>query len=282
MYNAGLVLEGGGMKGVYTAGVLDFFLDKELEFENVYGVSAGACTMCSYLSKQKGRGRDTMTDYLNDKHYMGLFSMATTGDIFGVDMNYDLVPNYLNPYDYETFNKYKGNAYAVVTNIETGEAEYAKLTDMHEGIQYVRASSSLPLVSRNVKIGNNLYLDGGIADPIPIKKSIEDGNVKNIVVMTKPVGFRRQPEGMLKAIKLKYHKYPKVYELMANRHITYNETMDYIEAEAKKGSIILIRPKVDTHIARMEKDKDKLLALYEEGYNEAKEQYENIIEYLNK
>ncbi len=281
MYDAGLVLEGGGMKGVYTAGVLDFFLDKNLEFKNVYGVSAGACTMSSYISKQRGRGRDTMIDYLEDKHYMGFYSMLTTGDIFGVNMSYDLVPNYLNPFDFDTFNKYEGNAIAVVTNIETGRAEYVRLSDMHEGVQYVRASSSLPLVSRNVKINGNLYLDGGIADPIPIKKSEEDGNVKNIVVMTKPVGYKRKPESTIKLIKLRYRKYPKVYELMENRHITYNNTMDYIEAEAEKGKLILIRPKENIYIDRMEKDKEKLLYLYEEGYKEAEEQYDKIIAYLN-
>lgn len=282
MINAGLVLEGGGMKGIYTAGVLDFFLDKNLEFSSIYGVSAGACQMTSFLSKQKERGRDVMLDYLDDKRYMGFFSLATTGDIFGADMNFNLVPNYLNPYDYEAFKKYEGKAYAVVTNIETGEAEYKQLTDMKKDVDYVRASSSLPLVSRNVKIDGKMYLDGGIADSIPIKKSLGDGNVKNVVVMTKPVGFRREPEKKLLLMKARYVKYPKVYELMRDRHITYNETMEYIEKEAKKGNLFLIRPQVDTHIERMEKDKSKLIALYEEGYKEAEKQYEAMMEYLNK
>ena len=194
MFEAGLVLEGGGMKGVFTAGVLDFFLDKGIEFKNIYGVSAGACTMSSYVSKQRGRALETMTDYLGSKRYMGAYSLLTTGDIFGVDFSYDLVPNYLNPFDYETFKKYEGNAYAVVTNIVTGEAEYIKLKDMETDVEYVRASSSLPLVSRNVEINGNKYLDGGMADSIPIRKSEADGNVKNIVVMTKPVGYRREKE----------------------------------------------------------------------------------------
>ena len=282
MFDAGLVLEGGGMKGVYTAGVLDFFLDMGIEFSSVYGVSAGACTMSSYLSKQKGRGRDVMIDYLKDKRYMGIYSLLTTGDIFGADMSYNLVPNYLNPFDYKTFNEYKGNAYAVITDIESGEPVYKKIEDMSKDIVYIRASSSLPLVSRNVKIDGHLYLDGGISDAIPIKKSEADGNVKNVVIMTKPVGFRRNPEKTQKLIKLRYHKYPKVVELMENRHIAYNETMDYIEKQSKAGNLFLIRPDEDLKIGRMEKDPDKLSALYLEGYKDAEKNYEEMLHYLNR
>ncbi|MBQ9863274.1 MAG: patatin family protein [Lachnospiraceae bacterium] len=282
MFEAGLVLEGGGMKGVFTAGVLDFFLDKGIEFKNIYGVSAGACTMSSYVSKQRGRALETMTDYLGSKRYMGAYSLLTTGDIFGVDFSYDLVPNYLNPFDYETFKKYEGNAYAVVTNIVTGEAEYIKLKDMETDVEYVRASSSLPLVSRNVEINGNKYLDGGMADSIPIRKSEADGNVKNIVVMTKPVGYRREKEKALAAFKARYIKYPKVYELMKNRHIVYNETVDYIEKQAREKKLILLRPLDDIYIDRLEKDSDKLTALYNEGYKEAEQRYDEIMEYLNK
>lgn len=282
MINAGLVLEGGGMKGIYTAGVLDFFLDKNLSFAYYYGVSAGACTMASYLSGQRGRGRDVMLDYLSDRHYMGLYSLATTGDIFNVDTNYNLIPNYLNPYDYEAFAGHEGRAFAVVTDIESGEAVYHELTDMEKDIEYIRASSSLPLVSKNVKIDGHLYLDGGIADSIPIKKSVADGNVKNIVVMTKAEGYRREPEKTAFAIKAKYRKYPKVYELMKNRHIAYNETMDYIEAEALLGNLFLIRPQIDLEISRLEKDPEKLTRLYEQGYNDAASKYEAMMEYLNK
>ena len=284
MIDAGLVLEGGGMKGVYTAGVLDFFLDKKLEFKNVYGVSAGACTMCSYISKQRGRGRDCFVDYVGEKDYMSYQSLLKTGDIFNVGMSYNLVPNCLNPFDYETYKKFEGNAYAVVTNIETGEAEYVKIEDMEDGMDYIRASSSLPLVSRNVKIGGNLYLDGGIADSIPIKRSEADGNAKNVVILTKPIGYRRSPENSkaLAALKVRYFKYPKVYELMKKRAETYNATMDYVEAQAKEGKLFLLQPEVDFEIDRLEKNKDKLNALYEEGYKETESRYEALMEYLNK
>lgn len=282
MIDAGLVLEGGGMKGIFTAGVLDFFIDKGLYFTNNYGVSAGACTMASYLSGQKGRARDVMLDYLSDKHYMGMYSLLSTGNIFGADLNFNLVPNYLNPFDYEAFSKFEGNAYAVVTDIESGEPVYKKITDIRKELDYIRASSSLPLVSRNVSIDGHLYLDGGIADSIPIRKSESDNNKLNVVVMTKPVGYRREEEKLLKFIKVKYHKYPKLYELMANRHIAYNETLDYIEKQAEEGSLFLIRPVNDLKIDRLEKDTEKLLSLYEDGYREASEKYEALLSYLEK
>lgn len=283
MYNAGLILEGGGMRGVYTAGVLDFFLEKEVEFSSVYGVSAGACNMASYLAKQKERGRDVMIDYLGDKRYLGLYSLVTTGDLFGVDMIYDLVPNYLNPIDRETYRAYTGKAYAVVANIETGKAEYLQVKDPVEDVEYIRASSSLPLVSKNVKIGDSLYLDGGIVDSIPIRKSEKDGNIKNVVVMTKAIGYSRKPESKknLALLKARYINYPNVYELMKRRHQAYNNALYYIETKEKAGELIIIRPTADLEIGRIEKDRDKLMALYELGYNDAKAKYEEMIKYLS-
>ncbi len=281
MYQAGLVLEGGGMKGVYTAGVLDFFLDKDLEFSGVYGVSAGACSMCSFLSKQRGRAYDVTVDYLETRKYCSVESLLTTGDLFHVDTCYHLVPEYLYPYDYDTFNAYKGKAYSVVTNIETGKPEYLRVRDMKKDIDMIRASASLPLVSRNVKIGGKLYLDGGISDAIPLQKSVLDGNRKNIVVMTKETGFVRKPSEHLELIKLRYLKYPKVYELMANRHINYNENTAYVERMAEDGKAFVIRPKKQSNVGRIEKDKKKLQALYQEGYEDAGACYEQLLEYLN-
>lgn len=282
LYQAGLVLEGGGMKGVYTAGVLDFFLDKNIDFAKCYGVSAGACTLCSYLSKQRGRGVAVTVDYLEDKNYCSVYSLVKTGDLFNVDMCYHKIPDRLNPFDYEAFDKNESLGYAVVTNIETGLAEYIPLRDMHEDIEAVRASASLPLVSRNVKIGDHLYLDGGLADSIPLLHSITDGNRKNVVIMTKEVGYRRQPSGQLGLIRARYKKYPKVYELMKNRHIEYNRTLDYLQAQVKNGNAFLIQPKHKSDVGRIEKNKDKLLALYQEGYDEAAACYEELMAYLEK
>jgi len=281
MYEAGLVLEGGGMKGIYTAGVLEFFLDKEIEFASCYGVSAGACHLCSFLSKQKKLAYRVAVNYLDNKRYCGMFSLLTTGDLFGADMCYDLIPNYLDPYDFETFYKYEGKAYAVVTNIRTGKPEYMRLKDMHEDILAVRASSSMPLVSRKVKIGEEYYLDGGLADSIPIVRSVSDGNEKNVVVMTKETGFRREAESALAAVRVRYARYPKVYELMKTRDKQYNETLDILETMEKEGKAFIIRPKRKSSVGRVEKDKRKLDALYEEGYRDAEECYLELLEYLS-
>lgn len=280
MYQAGLVLEGGGMKGIYTAGVLDYFLEKEMEFKNCYGVSAGSIHMCNFISKQKGRGLRTGIDYLNDKRYCSMYSLITTGDFFGADFCYRMIPEELDPYDYETYSLYEGKAYAVLTNIITGEPEYYQVKDLKKDIIGIRASSSLPLLSRNVMIDGIPYLDGGISDAVPIKKSIADGNKKNVVILTKEEGYVRKPSSFGKAIKLMYRKYPKVYENMTNRHIRYNDTMQFVEAAKKEGSAFVIRPKEPLPIGRIEKDKEKLKAVYQIGYEDAKENYAKMKEYL--
>lgn len=284
MYHAGLVLEGGGMKGLYTAGVLDFFMDKGLEFSSAYGVSAGACCMCSFLSKQRGRAMATNIDYLDTRYYCGVESLVTTGDLFNVSMCYHTIPDYLYPFDNETFMKYEGKAYSVVTNLESGQAEYLRLKDMKTDIDKLRASASLPLVSRTVRIDGKCYLDGGISDAIPIRKAVLDGNRRNVVIMTKEVGFRRKPidAAQLALIKLRYVKYPKVVKLMENRHIAYNECLDYIERLERKGQIFVIRPQRISRVGRIERDKEKLTALYREGYEEAQECYEELLRYLEK
>ena len=282
MYQAGLVLEGGGMKGIYTAGVLDFFLDKGIEFSSCYGVSAGACHLCSFLSKQRGRAYDISVDYLDDPNYCSVSSLLRTGDLFGVKMCYDDIPNRLNPYDYKAFDSYRGRAFAVVTIIVTGQPEYLRLRDMHKDIAAVRASASLPLVSRKVEIGGKLYLDGGLSDSVPILRSILDGNRKNVVVLTKEVGYRREPSKHLELIRIRYAKYPKIYELMKNRHVAYNRMLDYLAAQEENGQAFVIRPQKKSGVGRVEKDKEKLRLLYEEGYREAGENYGRLMAYLEE
>lgn len=280
MYQAGLVLEGGGMKGAYTTGVLDFFLEKGIEFSRVYGVSAGAIHMMSYLSKQKKRSINIGIKYAGDKRYCSVESLLRTGDIFNVDMCYNLIPRKYDPFDNEAYLRYKGKAFAVVTNIETGKPEYLRVKDGFADLPKIRASASLPLVSRNVEIDGKLYLDGGISDAIPIQKSILDGNEKNIVILTKEVGYVRKPSSQLGAIKLRYGKYPKVYELMKNRHIAYNNTMDFLRRQQENGQAFVIQPKNPSDVGRLEKDPTKIDALYKEGYRDAAECFEQMIQYL--
>lgn len=280
MYQAGLILEGGGMKGVYTAGVLDFFLDKGIEFSSVYGVSAGACHMCSFLSRQRGRAIDISVDYLDTRRYCSAESLLTTGDLFNVDMCYHLIPEYLYPYDYEAFRQYRGKAYSVATDIVTGRPVYFRIRDMKGDIDKIRASASLPLVSRNVKIGNGYYLDGGISDSIPLGQSVVDGNQKNVVVMTKETGYVRKPSGQLGLVRARYFRYPKVYELMAQRHIYYNAQLEYIKRQQEEGRAFVIRPKRASNVGRVEKNPQKLRALYQQGYEDTAECYEELLRYL--
>lgn len=282
MINAGLVLEGGGMKGLYTAGVLDYLMEKDMYFAKCYGVSAGACHLCSYISKQKDRAHRISLDYLDDKNYCSVRSFITTGDLFNVDMCYRQIPDRLNPYDYKQAANYEGNSFSVATNIQTGKAEYFPMKEMHRDIVGVQASASLPLVSRNVKIGNGLYLDGGFSDAIPIRKSIEDGNSKNLVVLTKEVGYVRKPasKSTLALVKARYGKYPKVYELMRDRHIIYNETLEYLELQEKEGKAFVLRPQYKSDVARIEKDKTKLEKLYRQGYEDAKTNYDKLRAYF--
>ena len=282
MIEAGLVVEGGGMRGVYTAGVLDYFMEKNLYFDDCYGVSAGACHISSYVSKQIGRSIKVTLDYINDKRYCSVNSLIKTGDMFGVEMLYDLIPNKLELYDYDTFNKFKGNFYSVVTNCKTGKAEYMKIKDMKKDIIAVRASSSLPLLSRIVEINGKEYLDGGITDSIPIKKSIKDGHKKNVVILTRDKTYRKSKPKFLSFFKLKYKKYPNLVKAIENRYKMYNETLDFIEEEKAKNKVFIIQPKLPVKISRIEKDKDKLKALYDQGYEDAKELYEDLMKFLEE
>lgn len=284
MIECGLVLEGGGMKGMYTAGVLEYFMEKDLYFKNCYGVSAGACHLCNYISKQKKRSYHVGLDYLNDKNYCSARSLLTTGDLFNVAMCYDTIPNRLIPYDYRTAARYEGNAYAVVTNIRTGEAEYMPMREMHRDIIAVRASASLPLVSRNVAIGSGLYLDGGIADAIPVRRAVADGNARNVVILTKEAGYVRKQasRAMRSMIRLRYAKFPKVYELVSDRHARYNETLAFLAGEEQAGRAFVIRPQVPNDIGRIEKDRKKLEALYELGYHDAKKCHDRLMGFLQR
>ena len=282
MIKAGLVVEGGGMRGVYSSGVLDFFIEKDLFFENNYGVSAGACHLCSYLAKQYKRAFRVNVDYLNDKRYCSVHSLLKTGNLFGAEMLYDIIPNELNLFDYDTYNKNESNFYVVITDINTGKPEYVKIGDLKKDIIYVRAFSSLPLLAQNVKINDKEYLDGGIYDSIPIKKSIADGNKKNVVILTRDSTYRKGKNSLMPIIKLKYKKYPNFVKSMADRYIVYNEILDFIKELEDNGDVFVIRPKKPVNIGRTEKNREKLEALYNDGYNDAKDCYEELLKYLGK
>ena len=253
----GLVVEGGAMRGLYGAGVLDVFLENDINADGVIGVSAGAVHGCSYISKQLGRSIRYYCKYSKNKNFMSWYSFFTTGDIVGRKFCYDELPNKLDPFDNEAFMASGQDFYATATDCETGKAEYFLCKDLNKEIDKLRASASMPLVSRIVDIGGGKYLDGGIADSIPIKKAIELGYDKIIVVLTQPSGYCKKSEH-LGAIKIMYRKYPKLVEAMVNRPRNYNETVAYIEKLELEGKIIVVRPSKNLHISRMEKNPEKL------------------------
>ena len=284
MYEAGLVLEGGGMRGLYTAGVLDYFIDKGIYFRNCYGVSAGATQGCSYLSKQKGRAYRIFTKYMNDKRYASFGNLLKEGNYFGKDFSLKMIPDELEPYDHETFVNSGANFYAVASNCRTGEPAYLKVEDTRREVDMdkIWASCSLPLLSKNVHIEGEEYLDGGVADSIPVVKALRDGNKKVVLVLTRDSSYRKEPNKLMPIIKLKYKSYPKLIELMEKRHRIYNKTLKRIEKFEKEGKIFVIRPKSVVEIGRLEKDTKKMKALYNAGYKEAKESFDKLMEYLNK
>lgn len=280
MYEAGIILEGGGMRGFFTAGVLDCFMDNDIYFRNLYGVSAGACHGCSYATKQRGRAFEINTKYRNDKRYAGLYSLITTGDYFGRDFQLNVIPNQLNLYDYEAFRKSGINFYAVATNCETGSPEYLKIEDMENEIDKIWASSTLPLLSRMVEIDGKKYLDGGVTDSIPVNRAIKDGNRKLVIVLTRDIEYRKKKNELLPIIKIKYGKYPKLVQAIENRHRMYNKTLAYIRKLEADGKIMVIRPDRQVQIGRLEKDTAKLTDLYNKGYDAAKEKISVLRAYL--
>ena len=277
----GLVLEGGAMRGLYTAGVLDVFLDNNIKVDGIIGVSAGVLFGVNYLSKQKGRGIRYNKKFAKDKRYMGMRSFLTTGNIVNKDFAYYEIPTKLDIFDEETFEKSDTDFWATVTNIETGEAEYIKLEKPIDQMEVLRATSAMPLVSKIVEWDNKKYLDGGVSDSIPVEKCKSMGYGKIIVVLTRTIEYRKKKANSLLA-KVKYKEYPKLIETMENRYKKYNETVEKIIDMENKKEIFVIRPSKDLKIKRIEKDVDKLQAMYDLGISDCEKQLEDLKEYIGE
>lgn len=277
-----LVLEGGAMRGMYTAGVLDTLMQNNIKFDAIIGVSAGALFGINYKSNQKGRAYRYNMQYINDKEYIGLYSYLTTGNIMNKSFCFDKLVNELDKFDYQAFKNNKTKFYVVVTNLLTGTPEYQELTDLNDQnqMEYLRASGSMQYVSKPVKINNNYYLDGATGDSIPIKYMEKLGFNKIIVVGTRPEGYQKQYKPQ--PSKIFYKKYPKFIKALSNRPSMYNETIKYIEKKANNHEIIFIRPSQDLKVKRIEKNKKKLSSLYTLGQNNAKELISTINKYLTK
>lgn len=278
----GLVLEGGGMRGIFTAGVLDLFLENNVIVDNCVAVSAGACLGASYMSKQYKRVFNAIADHINKKEYASFYNLITTGDFFDVDYSYRRVVEEFNPFDNEEYIKNPTIFQTVITNVKTGKAEYPHIRDAVKELIYIRASASLPFLSRMVEINGEKYLDGGVSDPIPLKKAIENGNKKIILILTRDKKYRKKQSKLSKISLILYKKYPKFVELMNTRYERYNETLEYIYELEKKGEVFIIQPESSLDLGRIEKNRKKLEIVYQMGYEKAKEEYKNLIEYLKK
>ncbi|WP_436372439.1 patatin-like phospholipase family protein [Cytobacillus sp. BC1816] len=274
---AGLVLEGGGMRGVYTAGVLEYFLEQDLFFPYVIGVSAGACNAASYLSKQKGRNRIVNVDYVTDSRYISWRNYFKSRQFFGMDFIFDEIPNKLVPYHYDEFYKNKSEFVIGTTDCHTGKPVYFNKKDYGKDmLKVLKASSSLPFIAPEVDFNSRVLLDGGISDPIPIKKAQQDGFKKNIVILTRNRGYSKKPSKFTFMVKRKYPQYTGLQKALEERYRTYNETLRYVEQEEKKGTVLVIQPQEPLTVGRMERNPQKLEKLYLQGYEDARKSFERI------
>jgi len=263
----GLVLEGGGMRGIYTAGVLDEFLLNDIWPDGLVGVSAGIIHAVSYLSEQYGRDARYYAKYSNNKRFMSLSSLIKTGDLCEVEFCYHELPEKLSPFDHETFieNAESIEALACCTNLETGEADFIRLRDLREDMDVVRASASLPLVSRIVEVNGVKYLDGGTADSIPLEEMIRRGYSKNVVILTRPEGYVKKEDKTMPLMKKVYKDYPKYIEASERRAEKYNASLEKIAELEKKGDVFVIRPSRDLKLGRTERNVEKIKRMYKLG-----------------
>ena len=276
MNDTGLILEGGGMRGLYTAGVLEYFAQEDIQFPYIIGVSAGACMAASFLSEQQGRNRTVSIDFVNDKRYLSFSNFIRRGELFGMDFIFDEIPNNIVPLDVKKIISGPDEFVIVTTNCQTGEPMYFYKEDYDEQTlgKLLRASSSIPFFADAVEHKGTYMLDGGIVDPIPILKSESDGFTKNVVVLTKPRGYYKKQSRVSSIVN--YKKYPKVDERMKIRYKHYNDRLDYVFEQEKKGKVVVIAPSEDAGVGRTTRKTEKLEKLYELGFNDAKEQYEAV------
>ncbi|MBB6452357.1 putative patatin/cPLA2 family phospholipase [Salirhabdus euzebyi] len=283
MEHTGLILEGGGMRGSFTAGVLHYFMENDLYFPYVIGVSAGACNGSSYLSRQKDRNRIVNIDYIEHPEYISIKRFFKNRELLGMDFLFNKLPNELAPFDYETFYKAPEKFIVGTTDCQTGQAVYfEKSAHQNNMLTILRASSSLPFIAPEVEYDGKYLLDGGISDPIPIRKSESDGNRKNVVILTRNEGYVKSKSSFQWYVKRKFRHYPSLAKTMLERHETYNKTVQYIEEQEKNGNAFVIRPIEKLEVSRIERNPDKLKRLYVQGYEEAQRKGKALNEFLKR
>ncbi len=278
----GLVLEGGGMRGIYTVGVLDRFMEEQFWADYVIGVSAGACNGLSYVSRQKGRAYRTNTEYISDKRYLSVENFFRTKSLFGMDFLFDELPNRLLPFDYERFFQSPCEFVMGVTDVVTGSPKYFGKESVDEKNMILRASSSIPVFSPIVEYQGGKYLDGGTTDSIPVKKALADGCDKVIVVLTRERDYVKAPEKFRFVYKHLYRDYPKMVEALNNRHLQYNETLSYLKTLEAEGKALVIAPKNPLPVGRFEKSVENLKAVWNIGYEDGKRLMPSICAFCQK
>lgn len=277
----GLVLEGGAMRGLFSAGVMDVLMEHQIAFDGAIGVSAGAAFGCNYKSRQPGRVIRYNTEYARDPRYCSLRSLFKTGDLFGADFCYHELPNKLDPFDTEAFQQNPMEFYVVCTDVLTGEAVYQKcgIAD-DECFEWLRASASMPLVSRTVEIGGRRMLDGGIADSIPLRYFEQIGYNKILVILTQPEGYRKKKNKALPLIRLSLRQYPKMVEALEKRHKKYNDTLAYVKKREREGAVLVLRPQDSLSIGRVEHNPERMRQVYDCGRKVALQSLEQIEAFL--
>lgn len=278
----GLVLEGGAKRGIYTAGVLDVLLEKNLLADGVIGVSAGAIHGCSYASLQPGRSIRYNMKYGNDYRFMSFKSWFKSGNVVDTQFCYHELPEKLDPFDNEAFKTSGIRFYVTCSNLETGAAEYLCCRDMFADIDCLRASASLPLVSQIVEVGEKKLLDGGIADSIPLRAFESMGYDRNIVVLTRPAGYRKKPNRLAWLSAFVYRRFPGFVEAVRNRHLMYNAELEYVEQAEKEGRVLVLRPSRAIKVHKMERNLERVREMYELGRFDAEANLEKIKAFWKK
>lgn len=279
----GLVLEGGAMRGLFTAGVLDVFMENGITFDGAAGVSAGACFGVNLKSHQPGRTLRYNKRFCRNWHYRSYRSLLLTGDLYGGDFCYHELPDKLDVFDTETFAKNPMEFYAVATDCVKGEPVYHLLTDgAYEDLEWIRASASMPLAAKVVRIGDKFLLDGGITDSIPLKFMEEKGYDRNVVILTQPIDYvKHSYKKVMPLVKASLHKYPGVINAIARRHLMYNGQTTYIKLKEDAGEIFVIRPPEALNIGALEKDPLQMQRVYDIGRKAGTEALSAVIEFLN-
>ncbi len=279
----GLILEGGAMRGMFTAGILDVFMENGIEFDGAVGVSAGAAFGCNIKSRQIGRTIRYNMKYSRNWRYCSWRSLFLTGSMYGTQLCYHDIPERLDPFDNEAYNNNPLRFYVVATDVETGKAEYRCYEESTpELIEFMRASASMPFVSEIVEIGGRRFLDGGIADSVPLRFFESEGYDRNVVILTREDGYVKKKNPFVWLAKIQLRKYPKMIEAIANRHIMYNEEIRYIGEKEEKGEIIVIRPRAALNLKHTEHDPEVLRSIYEEGRQAGLENLDRVREFLKK